>query len=60
MRMKSGELHHQTEHWAIAKTLWDERIYHIFHIKKVENEKRSQFKNINATKQRLARLLARG
>jgi hypothetical protein len=35
-----------------------EIIYHIFHIKKVENEKRSQFKNINEIKQRLVRLLA--
>jgi hypothetical protein len=61
MRTNSGELpivkeralgkgapHREREHWAreIAKTLWDERICHLCHTKKVENEKRCQFKII--------------
>jgi hypothetical protein len=58
IKTNSHELHSETGHWTIPKTLWDERIFHICDTKRVEDEKhflldfptysqiRSQFKNI--------------
>jgi hypothetical protein len=58
IRTNSHQLHGGTRHWTIPKTLWDERICHLFYTKRVEDEKhflldclvstqiRSQFQNI--------------
>jgi len=39
IRTSSHELHHEIGHWSIPKTPWDERVYHLCDIKRVEDEK---------------------
>jgi hypothetical protein len=39
IRTNSCELHNEIGHWTIPKTPWDERIYHICDMKRVEYEK---------------------
>jgi hypothetical protein len=43
IRKKSHELHSETGHWSIPKTLWDERVCHLCDTKKVEYEKNFVF-----------------
>jgi hypothetical protein len=38
-RTNSHELHREIGCWTIPKILWDERIYHIYDTKRVEDEK---------------------
>jgi hypothetical protein len=58
IRTNSHKLHSETGHWSIQKMPWDEKVCHLFDIKKVEDEHqffldclayteiRSQFQNI--------------
>ena len=58
IRKKYHEIHSETRHLSIPKTLWDERVCHLYETKRVEDENqflldcpsytqiRSQFQNI--------------
>lgn len=39
MITNSHKFHSETTHWSIMKKPWDRRFYHLYDIKRVENEK---------------------